>query len=121
MSRPIPWTRDRPAEQSVAAAQRARGKLLLDVPGDDFAGDAVAALVDAVRIARDPEWSSCKVELLGGPEPISVATRHRSARGTRGLLSEELSGMVDVRQLSDWLAGEPRIAVCEVEAPIETA
>ena len=40
--------------------------------GDDFAGDAVAALVDAVRIARDPEWSVALTRHLMRQSPVQI-------------------------------------------------
>jgi hypothetical protein len=84
-------------------------------------GDAL--LLRAEHLARDPEWQTCQITLLGGSAPITLATRHRASRGgSRGLLSEALFGMVDVRQLRTWLAAsEPRIAVCEADRSLEGA
>lgn len=40
--------------------------------GDDFAGDAVAALVDAARLAGDQEWSAALARLLLRQSPVQI-------------------------------------------------
>jgi hypothetical protein len=42
--------------------------------GDDFAADAVHALVAAARLARDPEWSVALARHLLGQSPVEIDT-----------------------------------------------
>jgi hypothetical protein len=41
---------------------------------DDFAADAVAALVDAARLARDPDWSAALARHLLRQSPVQIDT-----------------------------------------------
>jgi hypothetical protein len=40
--------------------------------GDDFAGDAVAALVDAARLAEDPDWCAALARHLLRQSPVQI-------------------------------------------------